>query len=266
MIKIGIETDLYKFKNLQQYKVLNHFITSRYYNKNGEKKQFNLSVNTQKIAEAENNRKFLANELNININQFVFQDQTHSDNITTIKAESLNKISPIGNYCIYENDALITNQIGYCLMVMAADCVPVLLYEPDKKVIAAVHSGWRGTLINIVSETIKRLINEFNINPKKIIAGIGPSIGACCFEVGKEVSEKFFFKYKNKEKYALYYDDKQKYHLDLWKIVNEQLTECGVKEENIELSDICTKCDNDNFFSARNNDNGRFSAGIMLNF
>ena len=89
-------------------------------------------------------------------------------------------------------DALVTNQPGICLMVLSADCVPVLLFEPEKRVVAAVHAGWRGTAANIVVETVRVMQENFGCDPQRVVAAIGPSIGKCCCEVGEEVARRTF--------------------------------------------------------------------------
>ena len=149
-------------------------------------------------------------------------------------------------------------------MIMGADCVPVLLYDRVKHVIAAVHAGWRGTVQNIVTETIKAMQHRFTCRPENILAAIGPSISSKNYEVDQPVYDAFSknFHYFNK----LFSPGKKsgKYQLNLWKANQLQLLSAGLKASHIELANICTFENNNHFFSARKNDSGRFATGIML--
>ena len=139
-------------------------------------------------------------------------------------------------------------------MVLAADCVPVLMYDSRMRVIAAVHAGWRGTVGRIAAQTVERMQDEFGCDPRDVIVGIGPSIGPCCFEVGEEVVEAAREGLGN-------------YQLNLWEANRRQLRQVGVEDARIEVAGICTVCHHDQFFSYRGDrgNTGRFGAGIMLN-
>jgi YfiH family protein len=112
-----------------------------------------------------------------------------------------------------------------------------------------VHSGWKGTLESIAKEMIDQMQKEYSSNVKDIIIGIGPGIGACCYEVGPEVYNRFINKHEN---YSEFFKKKKyKYMLDLKGIIRKDLMDCGILEENIEISKLCTKCRMDLFFSHR---------------
>lgn len=113
-------------------------------------------------------------------------------------------------------DALVTNQPGICLMVLSADCVPVLLFEPEKRVVAAVHAGWRGTAANIVVETVRVMQENFGCDPQRVVAAIGPSIGKCCFEVGEEVARVFQQLFPGNQAIVGLGKQPGKYQVDLW--------------------------------------------------
>jgi len=154
---------------------------------------------------------------------------------------------------VQEGDALVTNKTGLCLAVRVADCVPMLLFDPTKKIVGAIHAGWRGSAKQIAFNTLKYMQNRHMVNPGDVIVGIGPSIGPCCFEVKEDVASQFEDKYKTAGT------------IDLWKANYDQLLMGGVKKKNIEVANICTKCNLDKYFSYRaTGDASSFACGIML--
>jgi|WetSurMetagenome_2_1015567.scaffolds.fasta_scaffold348282_1 polyphenol oxidase len=195
---------------------------------------FNLSYRVGDNSDRVNrNRKLFFEKLGINENRVSFQKQTHStkSNIVTEPA-------------FYEDsDALYTNARNNFLAVSIADCIPVFLYEPEKKVVAAIHSGWKGTLNKITTITIEKLISEFSFNPDKTLAFIGPGISVENFEVGKDIAELFEENVK--------IEKSGKYFIDLKKHNFLQLVESGLRLENIEVSDFCTFKEKDLFHSYR---------------
>ncbi len=174
----------------------------------------------------------------------VLSHQTHTDNIRIATVEDAGK----GLFCksdINDVDGLVTNVKNLPIVIFYADCVPVLLYDPVKKVIAAVHAGWRGTINNIAGKAVKVMSENFGTNPCDILAAIGPSIGPCCFETGEDVKKEFVLaglsKYVTNKNGSIY--------IDLQSSNKEFLLNAGV--ENISISGLCTKCNCDDFFSHR---------------
>ena len=148
-------------------------------------------------------------------------------------------------------------------MSFHADCTPVFFYDHVKKVIGLAHAGWRGTLLNIAGKMVKAFVNDFNSNPSDIRIAIGPSLGSCCFEVDKDVADLFLSENGEFEKYMEIKEPK--YYFNLWEINKYLLMKEGIKEENIEISGICTKCNNDLFFSHRGQGGKRgLLAGILM--
>lgn len=150
---------------------------------------------------------------------------------------------------VYEGDAIIADKDNTAVGIFTADCVPVLLADREKNVIAAVHSGWRGSLKMIVFKTIKKLKKEYGCKEDNIIAVIGPHIMGCCYYVGEEVFNSFYgvseFKGININNNG---------RLDLKEIINRQLSFSGVKKENILFLNMCTYCnENNEFHSYRKN-------------
>ncbi len=155
-------------------------------------------------------------------------------------------------------DALITGEKNIPLMSYSADCVPVLLYDKDKNVCAAIHSGWRSTVKKIVKKTIEKMSENFGTNPSSVIAAIGPSIEKSCFQVGEEVYQAFGESFSDL-RFIEEDEDKIHYHADLWEAICLTLLEAGVMEENISLCGECTFCNEELYFSSRRQ-KGKFGA------
>ena len=167
--------------------------------------------------------------INLDINKSIFMHQVHKDNIIKIDENNINLFG--GRERIVENtDSLITNLKNIPLIVQTADCVPVILYCDKTKSMAAIHSGWRGTVQNIVPKTIELMIKEYNAEPSEMYAYIGPYIDQKDYEVGEEVGVHF----KNKTMIN------NKWHIDNGLEIKEQMTESGLLENNIEFSNLNT--------------------------
>ena len=190
------------------------------------------------------NRVLLAEKHNFLIENLIYMEQTHSVNIAVIKDSSVNRV---------ENcDALITNVKNIPLMVMVADCIPILVYDPKKNVIAVVHAGRNGTFNEIGKKSVLKMVNEFGCEVSDILVYIGASIKKCCYEVGAEIARLVDGKYIEKRDEKLY--------LDLHSMNIDQLRCIGI--EDIEIAPTCTCCDKDYFSYRRDGITGRF-AGIM---
>ena len=186
----------------------------------------------------------------------VIPRQTHTTNVRVITdvptSEELQDV-----------DAVVTHLKDFCLCVSTADCVPVLLYDKEKQVIAAIHAGWRGTVGRIVEKTIEVMRTQYGTEGKDLVACIGPSISLESFEVGDEVYAAFEEAGFNMTRIARRYE---KWHLDLWEANRVQLLANGVLSEHIEVAGICTFQCYEDFFSARRLGikSGRILSGIML--
>jgi len=265
MINKGGELNLYEFENLGRISNLVHFVTTRSggvsispYN------SLNLGLHTTDTPEhVLANRALLAAETGIAFENFLYCSQVHSGDVKIIDSESVtNGILE----AFPQTDATVTSLPGICLMVMVADCVPVLLFDPVKKVSAVIHAGWRGTVKHITSNTVEVMVDRFGCNPADIIAGIGPSIGPCCYEVGEEVRTVVEQSFGTTQGYLVTKANSLKPHFDLWYANHKQLTDSGVKPANIETSELCTLDNPDIFFSSRASGGvtGRFAAGICI--
>ena len=204
------------------------------------------------------NYRLLAKDLEIDLNRTVLSKQTHTDNIRIVTEDDCGK-GVVRPSDIEDTDGLITNIPKIALVVFTADCVPVLLYDPRKAIIAAVHAGWRGTVKHIAPKAVKIMCDKFGSQPDDIRAAIGPSIGPCCFEFGEDAVIHFPENILQKKQDG-------KYLVDLWSYNKLQLTEAGVRPENIDISKVCTACESDRFYSYRTHRErtGRQGAVIML--
>lgn len=209
------------------------------------------------------NRQELAKKLQIPLENFVFANQTHSDNIFVATQKdcgsgTFEKLDAIDNV-----DAFITKEKKVAIAILVADCVPVLLFDKKQKVVAAVHAGWQGTLKKIAKKTVEKMMMEFSCEPKNIVVGMGPSIGPCHFEVQEDVFSQFKEAFGEENKALI--KEAGKLFIDLWELNKQQLLDMGILRENIETMKKCTVCENKDFFSARKEKvTGRFVAGIML--
>lgn len=184
----------------------------------------------------------------------IFAKQVHGSEISIL---GNNKYAYGKNMSSLNGDAIITNIRHKGLVLQVADCQPVLFYDSIKKVAANVHCGWRGSILNIVGKTIKMMIKQFGSNPRDIIAGVGPSLGPCCAE---------FTNYQREIPQSLWNYMCRPSFFDFWTMTRDQMADAEVKEQNIYISRICTKCNTDRFFSYRNNKKtGRFAAIIAIN-
>lgn len=202
-------------------------------------------------------REELAKILGIEVLQLIFPRQTHSDFVVNV-AEIIEKQW-------INSDSLVTNQTGVCLCIQTADCVPILFYDPVKRIVAAVHSGWRGTVKNIAGKTIQKLITLFQSSPSDIKVLIGPSIGPQSYEVGIEVVKAVEINIPNASK-TLSPGFSGKHYFNLWEANRQILISNGISNENIEIFGECTFSDPKKYFSARRDgiNTGRLVSGIML--
>ena len=179
--------------------------------------------------------------------------QIHSDIVRVIRATPDR---------LLEGDAMITDQPGILLIIKTADCLPVFVADTERKTIAAVHCGWMGTKKRVLQKTVETMKSIFRSNPESMRVAMGPCIASCCYEVGEDVLSEFVKTGFPREVFQNHPKRKNKYLLDLDKANRIQLTELGVRKENIVAIDLCTHCDN-NLLSYRRD---RKTAQRLLNF
>ena len=253
-----------QFDNLGQFPTIGHFSTTRAGGCSSDRyASLNLGYNSgDSPKNVLSNRQILCSALEINFEHLIFPKQTHTGTVKVIRADFFDRNENEKKQFLNETDAVITNLKNVCVAIKTADCVPVLVYDSVKQVVAAIHAGWRGTAQGIVQNTINQMSAVFGSNPSDLWAGIGPSISPEVYEVGEEVWSQFspeFYRPTNPFK-------NEKRLLDLWKANLHQLTLSGVPENQIEVGCICTLYNPEMFFSARRDGakTGRMATGIWL--
>ncbi len=168
-----------------------------------------------------------------NVDDIIYLKQIHSDKV--LKYDRKNNIKD------EDGDAIITNEKGVIIGVFTADCVPIILLDENTGVSAAIHSGWRGTYDSITYKTIMKMKQEYGVNEKNIKAFIGPHIKKCCYEVSKDLRDKFEKRKININKEKLF----QGNNLNLEACIIDDLEKAGVINDNISLLNLCTYCSED---------------------
>jgi YfiH family protein len=181
--------------------------------------------------------------------------QEHGDNVFV----DTDKQKSQGLRIIPNTDAIITNVPRTIIVLYTADCVPVFIFDKNKKIISIVHSGYKGTIKKIVPKVIAELTNQFNSKKKDLLVYMGPSIGRCCYYARNEEREVIFKKYF--DDYLKLVDGK--YHLDLSGSLENDILNAGIPKSNIEKSSICTSC-NLNFSSYRREGKNRKASNLNL--
>lgn len=160
-------------------------------------------------------------------------------------------------------DAVVTDKKRVALGIWTADCLPILMVDGSKRIIAAVHAGWRGIWRGVIERTVNAMAKTFESAPTDILAGIGPSIGPCCYEVKEDVVSLFRNSYGSRDQ--LIQEREGRTYLDLSRTAQLELSKAGIPPANIEAIPLCTCCREDLFFSFRRDKKpGRQLSFIML--
>ncbi len=257
---------LLTFDRLEELGILKHGFSTRLGGFSSRPyDSLNLGVRTKddEAAVIANTRK-LCEAAGVSFEALVITDQVHADNIRIVSAEDKGK-GFIRERDYSEIDALITNEAGVPLISYYADCVPLYIVDPVKRVVALAHAGWKGTVLKIGKKTVKKMIEAFGSEAKDIIVVIGPSIGHCCYEVDETVISKFNTNFTDTSSFV-FPKDNGRFMLDLWTANSLALKEIGIKERNIVVSRLCTGCLTDMFFSHRMEgpNTGRMASIIQL--
>lgn len=211
--------------------------------------------------EAENvikNYEILADRIGFDVKNVVLTRQTHSDIIRVVTKKDARGLD---HHAYPECDALITADAGTALVVFTADCTPILLFDSVTGAVGAVHAGWRGTAADIAGKTVRKMVSEFGCEPRNIRAAIGPNIGVCCFETDRDVPDAILDEFgKDAEKFII--ESEGKFHVDLKKVNALALHRAGV--ESVEISDECTMCQPERFWSHRVTGVNRGSQGAII--
>jgi len=187
----------------------------------------------------------------IGAKDLIHANQVHGQGILVLRQDHLGNSTPPLSV-----DAMITNIPRIALLVKQADCQAIILYDPEKQVVANVHCGWRGNVQNLLEKVVTCMRKEFGCNASDLQAAIGPSLGPCCaeFVTYKDIFPKEFECFNVEEDY-----------FDLWAASRWQLKNAGLRPENIEVAGVCTSCRTDLFYSYRSEGStGRFGTVAML--
>lgn len=262
------ESHLLHYPLLDTQKDIIHFSTTRKGGiSTGNYAEWNLGEYCGDEPEAVGwNRAKLCRTLSVPVSRLCVASQVHQSEYKIIDNDFLSLTEEEKRDSLNGFDALITRTPGVCVAVSTADCVPVLLYAPDKKVVAAVHAGWRGTVLQIVPKVVACLVEEFQCVPEKMLAVLGPSICKDCFEVGEEVVNAFRMIGSDMKRILSRNPETDKAHIDLQETNRLQLIQAGLLEEHIEVSGLCSYTQSEQFFSARRQglESGRMLTGILL--
>ncbi|MEW6276088.1 MAG: peptidoglycan editing factor PgeF [Bacillota bacterium] len=192
--------------------------------------------------------------------------QVHGDGVARVTAEHRGKGAAEAESALPATDALITNEPGVFLSSYHADCVPVFLLDPVQKAIGVVHAGWKGTALKIAARTVEAMQQSFGTRPRNCLAGIGPAIGPCCYEVDEPVFSRFQYAFADCWPALFTPVALGRWYLNLWEANRRALLEAGLQEERITAANLCTSCRQDLFFSHRasGGKTGRMAALLML--
>lgn len=277
---------LLHFENLDQTGMVKHCFTTRM---GGVSKEHCASLNLSftrgddEAAVRENYRR-LAEAMDVDVEKFVFTDQTHTTNVRVVTEADAGK----GIVCprdYTDVDGLVTNVPGLVLSTFFADCVPLYFVDPVHRAIGMSHSGWRGTVGRMGAKTLEAMGTEYGTNPEDVICAIGPSICQDCYEVSADVAAEFAKEFKGREREVVCLQkdyiqgskaasdtdltnidpaSPEKYQLDLWCANEIVLLEAGVLPEHIAVTDVCTCCNPAELFSHRASHGKRGNLGAFL--
>lgn len=189
----------------------------------------------------ENFRRFGKTALGIPVENMVYSHQTHTTNVMRVDA-SHKGMGILQERNFHDIDGLVTNEPGLCLVTSYADCVPLYFVDVKNRAVGLSHSGWRGTVGNICKNTLDLMAEEFGTKPEDVTACIGPSICMDCYEVSGDVAERFAENYDKTQQDILKAKENGKFLLDLHRANYYNMVNCGIKEENISMPDLCTCC------------------------
>lgn len=193
------------------------------------------------------NRELIKEQLDFDC--LVSAKQVHGDSVLVVES------MPDADVEHADYDALITNIAGMGLMVQQADCQAVMLYDPEHGAVANIHSGWRGSVANIIAKTVSAMTAAYGSKPAALLAAISPSLGPCCGE---------FTQYRTELPLAFHAYQVRPNHFDFWAVSRDQLRDSGVLTEHIEIAGKCTVCDESYFSYRREKVTGRFASVIGM--
>jgi polyphenol oxidase len=201
-------------------------------------------------ADTGQNRIQFFKELGLELPSLTLGKQVHGTRVVPVLDSDMGRGQPPAFDGFPDTDGLVTGDVGVTLGVIVGDCTPIILYDRRKHVVALVHAGWRGTVGLIVQQALEIMRRGYGCRPSSIEAGIGPSIGPSCYEVGEEVIDAWLATGVKNARHAVIRNDESLY-FDLWTANRLALVAAGVPRWNIEDSAECTRTNADRYFSRR---------------
>lgn len=192
------------------------------------------------------NRKRLCQTLNLSLTSLTTAQQIHSNSVAIVTEDEVGCGAFDYQTALSKTDALITNLFRVPLVLFCADCLPIAIVDPKKRAVGIIHAGWKGGLEGIAVEAILSLKRTYGSKESDLLAFMGPSIGQCCYEIGKRIAQEFQDKFPSSLSQI-----NGRWHLDLKRINYEQLISSGIPAENIYWTIACTSCQDALFFSHR---------------
>jgi YfiH family protein len=236
---------VYQFSNLMRFDDLVHVITSARYDGRDD---FNIADHVGPDREnAMGNRRLVCSRMGLNADRLTTGQQVHKTNVAVVTAENLSAGCDGWQSAIPETDALVTDLRDTPIMVISADCLLILLYDPVRKAIGVIHASWRTTFGGIIGKTVDLMRETYHTNPNDLIAGLGPAAGVCCYEVDEPFVETLS---QRPELLPFVVQRADKRYFDLPNAGRSELIHSGVPADRIEMMNRCTICDTD-FFSYR---------------
>ncbi|MBI5683166.1 MAG: peptidoglycan editing factor PgeF [Deltaproteobacteria bacterium] len=213
--------------------------------------------NEDRLENIEGNTAKTSKVFGFTSSKLITVNQVHGDDIVIIDG----KQSTAKGVCA---DAITTNLKGVPIGVLTADCLPVILFDPINTAVGIVHAGWRGTLKRIVSKTVSVMNKRWGSSYNQMLAGLGPCVGECCYNVGKDVVERFRTEFSDSRDFIK--SKENEWHLNFKRANYNQLVFLGLLKKNIWVSRYCTSCRKDLFFSYRrdNKETGRQLSFVMI--
>ena len=273
---ITYDVPFFTFENLEKTGIVTNAFTTKFYWKNGRgngetindffQPLLRVSSEPDKVAHCET---LIKRQFNVKDGYLISSAQRHTNNIYQITEADV-AASVNGTLHLESIDGLITEVPGAMLETFGADCPSVYIVDPVHKAIGLCHSGRKGTQTHIAAVMLEAMNKAYGTQAADALAAISPGICVNCYEVGDDVAEDFTNDYKNKTEFMKHKADGSstdhtdpfdvssclpyingRYHIDLSRAITQSLTACGVKPENIETSDLCTRCRSDIFYSFR---------------
>lgn len=267
-LNVKADVPFLTYKRLEDIRFINHAFSTRLGGvSTGEFTSMNLAFNRGDNPESvTENYQRLCSAAGFDFNTLVASAQDHNTVVRKVTAEDCG-IGITRPRDLQSVDALVTDKPGVTLVTYYADCTPVYFVDTEKRVIALAHAGWRGTVSKICKKVIDTMVNDYGSNPRNIICCVGPAIAQCCYEIDQSCYNEFAKLGELDLEKIMTARGNGKYMANLTETNKQILMLSGVPEENITISDVCTKCNSELLWSHRatNGKRGTMCAFMCIN-